>query len=261
MAPATTFPLIGRQSHLNKAIDHLEKASEGHGSIALISGHPGIGKTRFLHEIVQLGKHYKFTTLVGKCPSDDPELLVAVKEIENQMEGMIDNETAIGTGSITWEKMRSKLIQDILHLARSVPVIVAVEDLHWADSNTLNFFHSLGRRVEDSSILLIGTYRDDEVERQASSDGECGLLDIKNVLQRQTNLVNIDLDKLTEDDANELIENYLGAKCDIELKKAIIDRSLGNPLFILENIKSMRRPELSIKKWIDGITMTRNITL
>ena len=208
----------------------------------MLAGGAGIGKTRLLQEIQRNALGLGFTCLQGRCRGDDPDPLVAIKELISQMPGLTDLRSRLTGPELGWNAVRERLVHELLTLARSSPVLVALEDLQWADTSTLNLVHTLGRRAMGSNLLIVGTYRNEEVERKMNGEGS-PLLDVTKALGKQGALVEMFLDELVDEDIKELVVRFLGSECDEEVHGAIIERSMGNPLFALENLKLMRETE------------------
>lgn len=134
-----------------------ELAAAGHGRIALIAGEAGIGKTALLRAFldgIDAGR-----VLLGAC--DDlltPATFGPVREIGRRLAGPLA--AAFDAGAST-EGVREALLGSLATMPP--PVVLALEDLHWADAATLDLVTVLGRWVEDRPVLFVATYRDDEV--------------------------------------------------------------------------------------------------
>ncbi|HEX6457532.1 MAG TPA: AAA family ATPase [Thermoleophilaceae bacterium] len=128
-------------------------AVAGHGSLVLVGGEAGVGKTsivRALRERMPDGTAF----LVGACePLSVPVPLGPLRELAEQA----------GLGDLQESGDRLTLARELIDaLARRAPAVAVVEDAHWADPTTLDVIRLLPRRLEQRQIVLAITYRDDE---------------------------------------------------------------------------------------------------
>lgn len=141
-------------------------------------------------------------------------------------------------------------------LAKEQPLLIILDDLHWADEASIGLLFHLSRRIEQSSILLIGTYRPDEL---ATTGERHPLEKVLNEIKRQAGEVWIDLDQtqeaqrwafvnhLLDSEPNELGEGF---------RQALFRHTEGNPLFTLELLRTLQeRGDLSQNpqgRWVEG---------
>lgn len=148
--------LLEREAQLQSLRDALREARSGHGCVALISGEAGIGKTSLVENFLQAQAN-SWRILRGTCDSlFTPRPLGPLHDI------------ALQTGGTLLQRLESRSDRNSIFSAslselQSQPTIVVVEDIHWADEATLDLLKYLGRRVSQSSTLMILTYRDDEL--------------------------------------------------------------------------------------------------
>lgn len=134
------------------------EARAGAGRLVFVRGDAGIGKTSLVHAFVA-SVTGSTRILEGACdPLFTPRPLSPFADIASTTNGALREllESGAGSGEI-FEVVREEL-------ARGETVLV-VEDLHWADEATLDVLRMLGRRLDGIPALVIGTYRDDELER------------------------------------------------------------------------------------------------
>ena len=112
-------------------------------------------------------------------------------------------------------------------LSRDDPVLLVIEDLHWADASTRAFLRFLAATLGDEPILLVASYRPDELHRRHP------LRPLLAELER-VRALRIDLSGLTRDELREQLEDILGAAPDAALVERLYARSEGNPLFTEE---------------------------
>ena len=140
--------LVEREPQLAALSEYLQDARDGRGTLALIGGEAGAGKSAlasaFLADVA-------VPVAAGVCDGvATPRPLGPVTEIAAQLE--VD--AALG---------RDELFTAVLEALRRGSSVVLVEDLHWADNATADFLLHVGRRLDSVPAMLIGTYRDDEI--------------------------------------------------------------------------------------------------
>ena len=147
---------LERGAELEAMVGALDAAAGGHGSVVVVDGEAGIGKTRLINEFIRsVGDNVR--VLWGAC--DDlatPRVLGPVRDIASQVGGSLED---LVSGSD-----RTGLYESLLEALDSGPRPTAAvfEDLHWADAATLDVIKYLGRRIDRTSIVLTVTFRGDE---------------------------------------------------------------------------------------------------
>ncbi len=149
--------LLERDAELRALDDALHDAAGGTGSVVVVGGEAGIGKTRLVTEFV--ARHGDGTrVLFGAC--DDlttPRVLGPVRDIAADLGGELEELLAGSDRTGLHETLLGRLDSGL----RST--VVVFEDIHWADAATLDVIKYLGRRIYRTRILLIVTFREDEV--------------------------------------------------------------------------------------------------
>jgi len=165
--------LVGRDDLVALADRRLAAAAEGRGELLFLAGEAGIGKTRLLAEVVRRAEGFTVIT-AGASPGDaevagglladlasELRRCAAIAEVGARVSRRL-REFADGDA----ERQRRLLVSDLtdmIAVAASGPLLVAIEDLHWADDLTLDVLGRLGRRAPSLPLLLVGTYRSDEL--------------------------------------------------------------------------------------------------
>ncbi|HZY43897.1 MAG TPA: AAA family ATPase, partial [Anaerolineae bacterium] len=188
--------LIGRASNLD-AIDRLiDQAASGAGRVALISGEAGLGKSRLVSEAKSIAALHGLLTLQGGCFEIDRSLPYApfidllrsffANFSTDQIKRFVDpaaldlsrllpefsathNEVS---SAIDPEQEKRRLFQALsqflIQLAATQPLLVVIEDLHWCDDTSLELLAFLARRLNSQPILLLLTYRNDEIDARVN---------------------------------------------------------------------------------------------
>ncbi len=145
--------LLEREGLLESLADRLAKARGGSGSLILVAGEAGAGKTALVRAFADT-RADSTLVLLGACdPLTTPRPLSPLHDFSEDLPGLDLDRDPLAIFSDVLERVR--------HTIR--PVLMIVEDIHWADAATLDFLRYMGRRVADSKAVLVCTYRDDEV--------------------------------------------------------------------------------------------------
>src|SRR5215211_6676313 len=145
---------VSTEALLESLTASLSAARRGSGRLVLVSGEAGVGKTslvkRFCEELIG-----RTTVLAGACdPLITPRPLGPFLDIDQR-----SDRTLVGAGTSAQDVAGS-----LLELSRD-PLVLVVEDAHWADEATLDVVRLLGRRLSSTCALVVVTYRDDELAR------------------------------------------------------------------------------------------------
>ncbi|MGO4129047.1 helix-turn-helix transcriptional regulator [Inquilinus sp. YAF38] len=216
--------LLERDHELQTLAVALGEAVAGEGRIALVSGEAGIGKTSFVDRfIATAGRPARL--LKGQCDSlSTPSPLGPLYDVARQTGGRL-------SAQLEAEAPRAALFSTMLDLLRGQPqpVILLVEDVHWADEATLDLIKYLGRRIAESPVLIVLTYRDDEVGAQHPLRLLLGDLAMSRIVRR------IELRSLTVDAVRRLV-------AELPFDALALHRQTGgNPFFLAEVLEHAGR--------------------
>ncbi|MEI6201029.1 MAG: AAA family ATPase, partial [Enhydrobacter sp.] len=214
-------PLLERDRDLDSLTAALEQASAGHGHIVLVSGEAGIGKTTFV-EHFQTSCASKACVLTGHCdPLFTPTPLGPLYDIARQTNARL-------LALLESNMPRAALFSSMLGLvgASEKPTVVVIEDIHWADEATLDLVKYLGRRIAATKILLVLTYRDDEVA------GHPSLRPLLGDLAVSKSTLRIELPRLSKEAVRALIADRTLDAC------ALHRQTSGNPFYVTEVLSS-----------------------
>ena len=247
--PKLTKPrplLVGREREQGVLREHLELMLQGQGGSLLVGGEAGIGKTTLVEDqsieaeergcLVLLGHAYDLSV----TPPYGPWL-----EIFRQYRALADLSLPSLPAFIgNAEELAKVGSQDALFVAvaefveavaaqRSVMLIV--DDLHWVDQASLDFFRFLARRVASCGILLVATYRSDELHRRHP------LYTLLPVLVREAGAQRLDVKPLDAGGHEALIQSrYRLSEVDqARLETYLEERAEGNPLYARELLRTL----------------------
>ena len=195
--PITSPTLIGRADHLIQLHLLLDETKNGVGHVARISGEAGIGKSRLAYETKTYATQQGFLTLQGQCfPADhncpyaplldllrsllashpSPSIITDLQELARDIFPLLpelvpDQEVTRSQLEPEQEKRRLfAVLTTFFHsLSLHTPVLLIVEDVHWSDATSLEFLYYLVRRTTTQPLLLLVTYRHDEVSPALST--------------------------------------------------------------------------------------------
>ena len=182
--------LIGRQVEMARLVEALEIVADGGAAVALVSGEAGVGKTRLVHEFGCRARDRGFRVCVGRCLDFGEEIwpLAPLREIVASLAEELDTATldlVVGGGRdvlarlvpelgasgdglapVSSERLGELVIGVFDRLSRRGPLVLVVEDLHWADATTRMLFSALARTQRVRPLLLVGTFRSEELHRR-----------------------------------------------------------------------------------------------
>ncbi len=274
-------PFVGRESERAELRRLLEQAAGGQGSLVLISGEPGIGKTRLAEELMVEARERGLTALLGRCyemagaPPYIPfvEMLEAAARLfppEALRDALGESAPEVATlmpelrrlfpdiGSppqLPPEQERRYLFNGMLDFlgraARAQPALLVLDDLHWADDSTLLLLRHIAGRLADVPLLLVGTYRDVEL------DAGCPLARALEELVRQRLAQRIALKRLPEGGVESMLRGLSGREPSSSLVKVIYGETEGNPFFVEEVFKHLAEEgelfEAESNNWRSGL--------
>ncbi|HLQ61170.1 MAG TPA: AAA family ATPase, partial [Candidatus Acidoferrales bacterium] len=250
--------LVGRRSELDLLERALSEARRGHGSTVLIAGDAGIGKTRLSAELQASAQAQGAVTLWGGCSEADLSLpyLPIVEAVGNHLAqagfdtisqrlgpagrelGALFPQFGAGGPEVTEaSQARLRLFDAVLQLlvlvAGQSGLLLVVEDFHWADVSTRELIDFLARRVRSCRMLMLVTYRSDEMHRRHP------LLPLLQGWRRSGLATGVDLAPLPPDAVATMVKETLGAReVRDETRDFLYQRSEGNPFVVEELVKA-----------------------
>jgi DNA-binding CsgD family transcriptional regulator len=180
--------MVGRDDELGRLLTLLDDAEAGRSVAALVSGDAGVGKSRLVSEVTRLAEGRGFTVLSGQCAElgDSVPYLPLADALRGaaQTAGVRDalsSRPALGRllpdggdghrsdedrSGLARQQMFGGVLGLLAELAAAAPVLLVLEDLHWADASTRDLVTFLSRMLHRERVALIGTYRTDDLHRR-----------------------------------------------------------------------------------------------
>ena len=239
--------LVGRDGHLGVAEARLADAAAGHGRTLLIAGEAGIGKTRFLGAVIRQARTLGFEYVKGDIGPLDRDLPGAlILDLARTMRDVPSMAVAGEAILARWRDAtdrggtysRPLVLEVVEHIRSSIdrPMVLAFEDLQWADDLSLEAIGELARTIEGRPVAILATHRRDETPADAP------LRAWRARLLTQRLAEEIRLDRLSPEQTATVVTLLLetGLPAPREVVDAIHLRSDGIPLYIEELMAAVR---------------------
>ncbi|WP_436760506.1 helix-turn-helix transcriptional regulator [Streptosporangium sp. V21-05] len=237
---STRSVLIGRSVELDRLTAVLDTAATGQAGVALVGGDAGIGKTRLITELAGRAEAAGFAVLVGQCAELGDALPYlpladALRSARGELRAALDARPVLGRllpgGTDPGRESPSGLTQQqlfgsVLGFLSAQPVLLVLEDLHWADQSTRDLLVFLSRMLQTERVCLVGTYRTDDLHRRHP---------LRRVLAELKRLPSVTPVELAPLDRHEMTD-YLAALggTDTGVVRKVVDRAEGNPFYAQE---------------------------
>jgi len=252
---------VGREPELKQLEKAFDNALSGQGSLLMIVGEPGIGKTTITEQLATYVGMRGGKSLVGHCYEEGSLSLPYLAFVETMRSYVVQQDEEalalqLGSGAAdvarivsevrdrvsvepsaasSPEEERFRLFQAVTSFLRNAsgaqPLCLVLEDLHDADKGTMEMLVHLSRNLAGARILLVGTYRDVEVDRTHPLSAALA------ELRRIESFQRIPLRGLSPDEVRRMLSNIAGQEVLHELAEAVYRQTEGNPLFIQEVIR------------------------
>jgi ABC-type transport system substrate-binding protein/DNA-binding SARP family transcriptional activator len=256
--------LVGREPEMAFLRDRYEEARGGHGSLVLVRGEAGMGKTRLMEELANHTSWQGATALKGRCyeferilpyqpvaellqtalstiaPSDltgfPPwilhELIYLVPALS---EKLVEHRAS---SEVSWDQKQTHLFQGVAHFLISLStggaLVLILEDLHWATESTLQMVHYLARHLTGHPVLIVGTLRPEEVGPQHP------LGSFQQQLDREGLVRELRLAGLSREAIEALVIEMSGSgQAIVPLGRRLFQETEGNPFFLVEILKAL----------------------
>ena len=255
-----TLPLVGRSSEIGLLSDWLADAASGQGGMQLVAGQSGIGKTRLAKALAERAERERWAVSIGRVYSVESGVPYAVwSDALTQLLRGLDTGTrnvltrggdwlgticpAFGTGTtsddVESRDGKARLLwqcsQFLTRMSEKQPLLIVLENLHVADTASLELLHFVARQIENARIAIVGTYAESELERNP------GLRDMEQSLLALGAAKLMRLDPLTQADIEQLVcetfqVDHTPAR---QLARRLYSWTRGHPFFVEETLKSL----------------------
>jgi class 3 adenylate cyclase/tetratricopeptide (TPR) repeat protein len=257
--PAPLTPFVERDAERASLRRLLDDARAGHGRLGLVAGEAGVGKSRLVAEIGEEAEARGIRVLTGHCVEmlGAPPYLPYVEIIEQAISSRrspLALRQALGDvaaeiariapavrrafpdipppvelpAELAPRYLWNSLSEFIKRAAQVQPVLLVLEDLHWADDSTVQLTEYLAPLLPNMPVLILGTYRDLEV------DPHHPLVGVIDQLARQRLVQRVNLRRLSFEGVGEMLRALAGQPAPEQLVRMIDDETEGNPFFVEE---------------------------
>jgi DNA-binding CsgD family transcriptional regulator len=248
--------LVGRDAFLAQMESRLADAAAGAGRVLFVAGEAGIGKTRLLGSITRRAQASSFgVARAAAFPGDVQSLGGLLLDLASDLvsapgpvlgelgQSITSRIRAIPADAGDAHHRRRLLVQDLADLLVTadpgVPVLIVLEDLHWADELSLDVLGHLAGRIANRSMLIAGAYRSDELYPSLP------LRDLRSRLLAQRLAEEIRLPRLGPDQTATMTSATLGRPAPAQLVAAIHARTDGIPLHVEEFLAAIDESSLT----------------
>lgn len=261
-----TDAFIGREREMTELIAALDSAVGGQGRITMLVGEPGIGKTRLVEELetvaLERGLHlakaacyeggssppyWPWTQAIRSILIEPSELILTALATRAAVIAEIVPEIGESIPDLGLppelepEQARFRLFDSVAsffgEVVSSEPMIIVLDDLHWADRSSLDLLEFIARDIGSSKLLLVGMYRGMELSRQHPFSETLA------TLARSREFRRIHLRGLERDEVGRLVETVSKTEAPTSWISEIYDRTEGNPFFVVEVTRDLTQSE------------------
>jgi len=252
---------VGREAELRQLQAAYDAAVSGQGALAMVVGEPGVGKTSLCEQLATYAAIRGGRTLVGHCYEEGSLSLPYLPFVEAMRSYVLardpdDLRQDLGSGAAEIARIvseirdrlrieprpagdpdedRWRLLQGVAGFLRSAasvqPLLIVLEDLHDADRGTLDLLLHLGHNLAGARLLVVGTYRDVEVDRSHPLSNALA------ELRRGGNFSRVALRGLSAEEVQRMLSTISGQEVRWDTSEAVHRQTEGNPLFVQEVLR------------------------
>ncbi|MFJ2028541.1 helix-turn-helix transcriptional regulator [Streptosporangium sp. NPDC087985] len=252
MGRAVSPVFVGRETELAGLAEAFEQARDNAAAAVLLGGEAGVGKTRLIGCFAERATADGAHVLIGGCVELSAEGLAyapftaAIRQLvrecgAEEVAAMLPEggardlarllpEFGKPSGDLESDTARARLFEQILtlleRLAERRPVILVIEDIHWADRSSRDLIAFLSRNLRTAPVLMVLTYRSDDLHRQHP------LRPVLAELGRLDGVLRLDLPRLNQDEVAAQMAGILGRAPEFAMVGKVFQRSEGIPLFV-----------------------------
>jgi len=149
-----------------------------------------------------------------------------------------------------WKDQVFAAVSKTLHTIAAVqsPVVLFIEDVHWADSASLALLHYISRAIHDSErVLLLATFRSEELTADAEGHPH-PLAETLRLMRREELFTEVKLSSLSQENVSRIAKNMIGGALQSKLAEKLTNESKGNPLFVVESLRMLHERKSLIQE-------------
>jgi DNA-binding CsgD family transcriptional regulator/tetratricopeptide (TPR) repeat protein len=233
--------MVGRDRELDELLQVISAATDGHGSLLLLAGEAGVGKTRLAEDAIAASKvtclravatergaspYGPIGALLREYLRREPDGLTVAGKVATHLRSLLP-ELGPPPRSTDREALVEAVRAGFGTIARE-PTVVFFDDLQWADSATLELLPALAQAAEEWPLLLLGAYRNEAIPRGHP------LRRLRTDLRRAGRLVELSVEALDPEATAEVAARILGEEPGPTLRATVYDRTQGVPFFVEE---------------------------
>ncbi len=241
---------VGRREELGRLSDWLDEAREGGPRVVVVGGEAGIGKSRLVGELARVAGERDMRQLSGAA-ADYGEGGLPFGAVAEALRPVLARagrrgvgggsgdllaegglapaaDLSVGAAGISQQHAFERLLGLLERVAAERPTLLVLEDLHWADTSTREFLAFLSRNLGGLRLLVVGTYRTDDVTRDHP------LWRYLAELERAGRIERLELSRFGRDELRQQLEAIRGEQVEPALVERLFARSEGNPFFAEE---------------------------
>lgn len=250
----SSLQFVGRVAELERLVGGFKStAADERATAVMLGGEAGVGKTRLVAELAARVQAADGLVLVGSCldltnaslpfgpvvqalrslqRSVDPVTLEAViGPAAHVVERLVpDAPSEVVDGSTSTGALFEQLLGVFERLGDRKATLLVLEDLHWADHSTRDFVTYLARNLQNARVMLLGTYRSDDLNRRHPLRSVLAELDRSGAAQR------LELERFDREELREMIASIISCEPPTDLVDLVFARSEGNAFFAEELI-------------------------
>jgi class 3 adenylate cyclase/tetratricopeptide (TPR) repeat protein len=234
--------IVGRDRESAALAGFLADATAGRGRAVLVSGDAGLGKSALLRKFREDAAARGARVLIGECSEIEARRpfgpfidALAAAKVPLPAELGQGGPGAQPIAELERYRVHAAFADRLTELAREAPLVLVIEDLHWADEATYELVPYLARKLRTERVMLIATYRSDELHRLHP------LNHVLAELSRGRLAEDVRLKKLSLEETGDVVRAALGLSQPptAEFRQALFERTEGNPFFLEEILRAL----------------------
>jgi len=232
----TGLPFVGRDAAMERAHAAWQSAADGCASVLFVSGEAGVGKSRFTTELVRIAEREGAFIVRGYTSSGGEQQPYEVfMEALHGAPALLEEYTRTTLSDDRAARLRlfDAVRRRLSDLSRARPIVLVLEDLHWAGAPTIDLLDVVAHRLDHAPVLIVATARSDELARAHP------LRALRRQLQSQGLATEITLERLSVGDATRAARAVLPETVDEAALAQIIAWVDGVPLLLVEAVRDL----------------------